>query len=199
MFNDLTGFIIFTIVTTFTPGPNNISALTFSLNVGYRRTLPYIIGIICGVFTVQIAMATALLGVSSSSIAEAIEWLKYIGAAYIIFLAYKSLKMNIEWGEESATASAPHFGYGFILQSINPKLYLFTITLLSTFVDYSRASYLSLIALCAAMSTLTFVAVSTWAAAGALIKELLQKRTYRLIFSAVMSLALIFTAYRILL
>ncbi len=199
MFNDLTGFIIFIIVTTFTPGPNNISALSFSLNMGYRRTVPYILGIICGVFAVQLAMATALLFVSSSSIAGAIEWLKYIGAAYIIFLAYKSLKMNIEWSDDSTHNRAPRFGYGFILQSINPKLYFFTITILSTFVDYSRAHYLSLIALCAAMSLLTFIAVSTWAAAGALIKELLQKRTYRIIFSAAMSLALVFTAYRILL
>ncbi len=198
MFNDFAGFIIFVMVTSFTPGPNNLSALSSSLNVGYRRTLPYIIGIICGVFLVQIAMATALLTISSSAISEWVAYLRYFGAACILYIAIKCLKMNFEEAETSeVTSTAPRFIDGFLFQAVNPKVYFFTLTIYTTFIDYSRAHFAWLVVLCLAMAALTFVSVSTWGVAGNLAGKYMRSRRARIIFTSVVVIALIFTAYRI--
>ncbi len=196
MFNDFTAFVIFVLVTTFTPGPNNITSLSFCLNQGYRKTIPYMLGIICGLFVVQLIIATALFSVSSSAISQAVDWMKYIGAAYIIYLAYKTLKMNINWDEKSLVKS--HFLDGFLFQAINPKVYFFSVTIFSTFINYTEVTFPQLLVVSALMSTLTFIAVSVWGLIGALIKQIFQNSLYTKIFGAVMSLSLLYTAYLIL-
>ena len=45
---DMLPLISFVIVTTFTPGPNNISSAAMGIAFGYRRTLPYLFGITAG-------------------------------------------------------------------------------------------------------------------------------------------------------
>ncbi len=196
MFNDLTAFAIFVVVTTFTPGPNNITSLSFCLNQGYRKSVQYMLGIICGLYVVQLSIATALFYVSSTTIAEAIGWMKYIGAAYIIYLAYKTLRMNIEWRDSDMSHS--HFLDGFLFQAINPKVYFFTTTILTTFINYEQATLPRLALLALALSGLTFVAVSTWGLVGALIKQLFANPLYTRIIGVVMSLSLLYTAYLIL-
>ncbi len=197
MFNDFVAFAIFVVVTTFTPGPNNITSLSFCLHQGYAKTLPYMLGIISGLFVVLLCLATALYSVSSTSIAEAVGWMKYIGAVYIIYLAYKTLKININW-DDSRAVSHSHYFDGFIFQAINPKLYFFCVTILSTFINYESVSYLQLILVALSMSALTFVAVSVWGLVGALIKRLFANSLYTRIFGVVMSLTLLYTAYLIL-
>ena len=58
--------ISFVIVTTFTPGPNNISSASMGVIFGYRKTFAYLVGITAGFFVVMMACAylsSALLSV----------------------------------------------------------------------------------------------------------------------------------------
>lgn len=196
MFNDFIAFAIFAIVTTFTPGPNNITSLTFCLNQGYRKTLPYLFGIISGLFLVQLSLATALYWVSSTAISEVVGWMKYLGAAYIIYLAYKTFTMSVNWQKGDPTKS--HYIDGLLFQLINPKLYFFTVTFLTTFINYDSLNYLLLIVLVASLAALTFAAVSVWGLVGALIKRMFENSLYTRVFGAIMSLSLLYTAYLIL-
>jgi cysteine/O-acetylserine efflux protein len=41
-------FIIYVIVTTFTPGPNNIMAMTNAMHDGFKRTIRFLFGIFAG-------------------------------------------------------------------------------------------------------------------------------------------------------
>ncbi|MFI3285345.1 MAG: LysE family translocator [Rikenellaceae bacterium] len=197
MFTDFTAFMLFVIVTTFTPGPNNITSLTFCLNQGYAKTVPYMLGIISGLFVVQLSLATALFSVSSSSIAEVVGWMKYLGAAYILYLAFKTFSININWNESNPLTKS-HFFDGFIFQAINPKVYFFSVTFLTTFINYDSVSYLQLTLLALALCALTFVAVSLWGVVGAVIKRVFDNNLYTRIFGAIMSLSLVYTAYLIL-
>ncbi len=196
MFTDFTAFAIFAVVTTFTPGPNNITSLTFCLNQGYRQTVPYLFGIICGLFVVQLSIATALFWVSSTAISEAVDWMKYVGSAYIIYLAYKTFTMSINW--QAGGDRRSRFIDGFLFQTINPKLYFFSVTYLTTFVNYDEVYYPWLMLTVASLASLTFVATSVWGLVGALIKEAFENSLYIRIFGAVMSLSLLYTAYLIL-
>ncbi len=196
MFNDFVSFIIFFVVTSITPGPNNITSLSFSLHHGYRRTMPYLFGIISGVFFVFFAMSILLLYAASTSLSEVLYWMRYIGSAYILFLAYKTLMMNINWQKQADTT--PHFHDGFIFQAVNPKLYFFSTTVLSTFVNYEHANIPKLFLLSLSVITMTFTCISIWAVTGAALKVVLENETYKRIFGVVLALSLVYTAYRIL-
>lgn len=197
MIIDFFSCIIFFIVTSITPGPNNITSFSFSLHHGYRRTLPYMFGIISGVFCVFLSMATLMLYAASTSLGEMLYWMRYIGAAYILYLAYKTLMMNINWQKQADTE--PRFFDGFVFQAVNPKVYFFSTTVLSTFVNFEAATFPKLVLLSFTVICATFSCASTWAITGAVLKVALQNPTYKRIFGVVMSLSLVYTAYRILL
>lgn len=195
MINDFLSFIIFFVVTSITPGPNNITSLSFSLHHGYKRTVPYMLGIISGVFCVFLTMAMLLFYAATTSLSDLFYWMRYLGAAYILFLAYKTLMMNINWQKDADREL--RFFNGFFFQAVNPKLYFFSTTVLSTFVNYDSATLPKLIMLAISVSAITFTCASTWALTGAALKVALQNPTYKRIFGVVMALSLVYTAYRI--
>ncbi len=197
MLNDLVGCAIFFAVTSITPGPNNITSLSFSLANGYRRTLPYMLGIISGVFSVSFSMALLMYFASSTDmLTQVFHYMRYVGAAYILYLTYKTLMMNVSW--QSETTSRPTFWDGYLLQPINPKLYFFTTTMLTTFVNYDEASVGRLFLLALAHIMTTFTCISIWAMTGSVLRDALQNPLYKRIFGGVMALGLLYTAYRIL-
>lgn len=140
-------------------------------------------------------MSILLLFAASSSISQVLYWMRYIGAAYIIYLAYRSLMMNINWEKESNRQ--PHFLDGFIFQAINPKLYFFSTTVLTSFVNYEFATLPKLTLLSISVMLMTFLCVSIWGVAGAFLRVALENPTYKRIFGYVMALSLIYTAIRI--
>lgn len=197
MFIDFAGFVIFALITNITPGPNNISSLSFCLHQGYKKTLPYILGIICGVATVHFVMINIFFFSSQNTvIAGVMDWLKYVGATYILYLAYKTFRMNVDWQSDASIKS--NFLDGYLLQSVNPKLYFYSLTILSTAINYDHTSYWQLLLLDVVLASITFVSVSIWGAVGAFLKQWLQNPLFIRIFGLIMSLSLVYTAYRIL-
>ena len=82
----LIAFLLFTLVMSFTPGPNNIMLLSSGVTYGFRRTLPHVAGITIG-FAFMVGAVG--LGLGTVFIAYPIlqTILKYLGAAYLIYLA----------------------------------------------------------------------------------------------------------------
>jgi threonine/homoserine/homoserine lactone efflux protein len=79
-------FVVFGAVMAFTPGPNNIMVLSSGLTYGFRRSLPHIAGIAIGV---SFMVASVGLGLGAIFIAYPVlrTILKYVGIAYLIYLA----------------------------------------------------------------------------------------------------------------
>ena len=114
----------------YTPGPANIYSLAVSLRHGRRRSLIMWLGLLTGfLVTVTImAVLTHLLGVAFG---EYVGLLKYIGATYILYLAW-----NI-WHRRGHTTGDGHgcsFWNGVMVQMTNAKMLLFDLTVFSTFV-----------------------------------------------------------------
>jgi len=192
---DMIPLISFVIVTTFTPGPNNISSASMGLVYGYKKTFNYLIGIAFGFFLVMIACAhlsSALLAV----IPVAERYLRWVGAVYILWLARGTLRSNYSFSESDGVPKA--FTKGFVLQLFNPKVAVYGLTLYSTFLApiSNRLDYLSLSALSFACTA--FVATSTWALFGAAIKEKLRNNSSKKIMNISLSILLIYTAIELL-
>ena len=181
----------FVVVTTFTPGPNNISSASMGVMFGYRKTLNYLIGISAGFFVVMIACAylsSALLNL----LPAAERYLRWIGAGYILWLAVGILQSNPSASSSEQNAMA--FTKGFMLQLFNPKVAVYGLTLYSTFLASisSRIDYLSISALSFAVTA--FAATSTWALFGAAIKKKLKNDMFRRIINISLAILLVYTA-----
>ena len=183
--------ILFVILTTFTPGPNNISSASMGVMYGYKKTFNYLIGIVSGFFVVMIACAY-LSSVLLTVIPFAERYLRWVGAGYILWLAIHILHSNYSISESNEVAKA--FTKGFVLQLFNPKVAVFGLTLYSTFLApiSSRPGYLSLSAVTFAF--IAFVATSIWALFGAGIKKKLKNNSFRKLINTSLSMLLIYTA-----
>ena len=181
----------FVVVTTFTPGPNNISSASMGVMYGYRRTMNYLFGIASGFFLVMIACASL-----SSALLTVIpvleQYLRWIGAGYIVWLAIGTMRSNYSFSESNGMNRA--FTKGFILQLFNPKVAVYGLTLYSTFLASisGRLDYLLFSAVTFALTA--FAATSTWALFGSAIKMRLKNDSFRKLINASLSVLLIYTA-----
>ena len=82
-------FISFILISAYTPGPNNIMSMLNASKVGIKKAWIFNIGIAIGFLVLMI-----LCGIFTDTLANALPMvkpvLKYIGAAYILWLAYKT-------------------------------------------------------------------------------------------------------------
>lgn len=183
-------FLLYVIVTTFTPGPNNILSMTNAVRYGYKRTLPFLLGVVCGFFVLM--LLSGLLNVGLAGWIPAIKtWLHWLGAAYLVYLAIHILRSKpIEEGGKQDALST--FRAGVVLQFLNVKGILFGVTVYSLFIvdAYQDAASIALFAVF--LSVVVFAAISTWALGGNLFRNFLRRHTRA--FNVVMAGLLLYIA-----
>lgn len=118
------------VVVGLTPGPANIYALAMSLKFGYRQAMKMWLGLLTGFYTAMLGMAllTYFMGMAFGNY---IVYLKYIGAVYILYLAYQIINGNKRMNGKHRECS---FYSGLIVQLTNAKMLLFDLTSFSAFV-----------------------------------------------------------------
>lgn len=122
------------LVNSFTPGPGNILALNTISNLGWKKGKKLIWGICCGYACVQCLCTFAIYGLNTF-LTPALSILKYIGGAYMIWLAIHIIRSK---PESNGTGEAS-FRTGFMLQLVNIKIYFYITTLLTVYlVPYFR-------------------------------------------------------------
>ena len=188
----LGNFFIYSVINAFTPGPGNILALNTVTNYGYKKGKPLFRGIFVGYYVVQIICAVFVFGVSAF-LPNVLGIMKYVGAAYILWLAVNIALSKPTTGTVEKSAS---FIKGFLLQFINVKIYLFGITALTGYVtDYSTSLWV-LLMFELMIATIGTVATLTWVGLGVLIQKAYQKH-YRVI-NIILALTLLECVYSIL-
>ena len=95
-------FLSYAVVTAVTPGPNNLMSLSNAGRLGFRRALPFNLGIWAG-FTVVMLLCTAFCGALSDLIPRIRTPMLVIGAAYMLYLAWKTFRSPpvAEGGEQT--------------------------------------------------------------------------------------------------
>ena len=158
---------------------------------GYKKTLRYLAGIVTGFFFIML-----LCGWISSTLVQALpsfeNILRIIGAVYILWLAYHTLKGSYSFKEDQQVLMG--FSKGFLLQLLNPKVIVFGLTLYSTFLGglVTNPFYLLLSALISA--GVVFCAISSWTLFGASIRTYLNHPQVNKIVNTALSLLLVYTA-----
>lgn len=191
-------WLSFSIVTTYTPGPNNISSASMGLLYGYRKSLPYLAGIAVGFFSLM--LTCALIASTLLTVFPQLQGvLRVAGAAYILWLAYSVWQAHADSSEAENEQAAPlGFGRGVLLQVLNPKAIVYGLTQYSTFLAALTGQLGWLILSAVFFAVLTFSAISLWALFGAAIRQYLKNQQVQRVVNTVLSLLLVYTALDIL-
>lgn len=183
-------FLIYSIVTIFTPGPNNVMAMANGMHQGYRKTLHFLAGIFSGFFVVLL-LGGFLNTVLSSVLPSLTRWLKILGAIYMVYLAIHIIRSKpAEDSDKGILYNS--FKAGFLMQFINVKGILYSITIFSSFIIpfYTDPNAIWLFSIFLAM--MCFVSISCWAIGGIFFRKFLLK--YYRPFNYAMGGLLIYTA-----
>ena len=138
----LLSFILAAIVLLLTPGPAVLYIVARSLDQGRLAGLVSVFSIEVGNFTHVLAATFGLSALLLSS-AFAFSIVKYLGAAYLIYLGLRKLFSRAE--PHSITSAPPQslrriFSQGVVVAIFNPKTALFFFAFLPQFVDPARGS-----------------------------------------------------------
>ena len=163
----VTNFFIYAIVNAFTPGPGNILALNTVTNYGWKNGKRLFFVIFAGYYAVQIICAIFVYGVGTF-LPNALHVMKYIGAAYILWLA---IHIAVSKPEPAADTGSASFMKGFLLQFVNVKIYMFGITALTGFIAPYSTALMVLIGFELLIATIGTIATMTWIGVGILIQK----------------------------
>ena len=188
----MVNFFIYSVINAFTPGPGNILALNTVTNYGYKKGRPLFWGIFAGYYVVQMICAIFVFGVSTF-LPDVLGIMKYIGAAYILWLA---VHIAISRPDTDSVEKSASFLKGFLLQFVNVKIYLFGITALTGYITDFSDSLWVLFLFEFIIATIGTVATLTWVGMGMLIQKIYQ-RHYRVI-NVILALTLLECVYSML-
>lgn len=186
------GFLVFALVSSITPGPNNLMMMASGVNYGVRRTLPHIAGVCLGFGGMTLAVGLGLSGIFAAA-----PWLyavlRWGAAAYILWLAYK---MTTATGVGTAVTSGRPMSFlgALAFQWVNPKAWVMALGAVTTYAEPGRLN--ADVALIAA----TFVLINipcafAWTSSGVAIKRLLKRGQTLHRFNMVMAALLVISLY----
>jgi threonine/homoserine/homoserine lactone efflux protein len=153
-------FLVTTLIVVATPGTGVIYTLSAGLSRGRRASVVAAIGCTLGIVPHMVATITGIAALLHTS-ALAFQVLKYLGVAYLLYMAWATLKDKdaIIVEKETAPRSAARvITSGILINILNPKLTIFFFAFLPQFVSTSEPnSLLRMLELSAVFMLLTFV------------------------------------------
>ena len=180
-------YLPYTLVTAFTPGPNNFICLYAVSQNGWRKGKDVLLGIAVGFICVMVLCALFCYELAKY-VPSVAGILKYVGAAYILWLAIHVALSKQENGEGRPMS----FWNGFCLEFINVKIILYAITVYTGYVLPYETSLISLLSHAICLTVIGISGCITWAAIGGALQKCIAKH-YRL-FNIIMALVLLWCA-----
>jgi threonine/homoserine/homoserine lactone efflux protein len=186
-------FVVFAVVTAFTPGPNNIMLLSSGVTHGFRRTMPHMVGVTFG-FAFMVGAVGFGLGTLFLSYPVLQSVLKFGGAAYLIYLAVLiALSGRVGPGEPNGRGPMTFWGAA-LFQWINAKGWVMVIGTVTAYAAIARYPWNILVQ--AAMSFVTAAASTvTWALFGTALRPVLASERPVRAFNILMALLLLASLY----
>lgn len=182
-------FLIYCFITAYTPGANNLLSMSNAIRLGFRRSVPFNLGILVG-FAVVMSVCTAFSATLYSYLPKIKIAMQILGAAYMLYLAWKVLKssseLNADGGKEVSFLS------GMLLQFANPKIYIYAITAMSLYILPVYHSVSALIAFTVILSLIGASGSFIWALFGSAFCKFFSKHTK--LVNTIMALLLVYCA-----
>jgi len=188
----LTALTAFALVSSITPGPNNLLLMASGANFGFWRTIPHMLGVVLGFSLMLLLVGGGLMQVFDYYPVSR-DILKTISIVYLTWLAYK-ISIAARPGQDSETTSRP---FGFIqaaaFQWVNPKAWTMALTAISIYSPSRNLETILIIALTFALVNIP--TASFWAVLGLKLQAILTDSKRLRAFNITMATLLLSSLY----
>ncbi|MBC9250821.1 lysine transporter LysE [Pseudomonas alcaligenes] len=191
----LIAFVAFAFVTSVTPGPNNMMLLASGVNFGVRRSVPHMLGISLGFMLLVICVGLGL-GQLFEQFPALYQVLRYAGAAYLIYLAWKIAGSGAPSASESRGKPFT-FVQAAAFQWVNPKAWVMAIGAITTYTP-QQGFLFNVLVIAALFALVNCPSVGLWTVAGSLLRRWLEHPLRLRLFNIGMALLLVASLYPIL-
>jgi len=186
------GFLLFALVASITPGPNNLMMMASGATFGLRRTAPHMAGVVLGFGAMTAAVGLGLAEVLKASPAL-FTVLRWAAAGYILYIAYRMV--TARGPGIAVTGEKPMSFFGAAaFQWINPKAWAMALGAVGTYAEHGR--FLADVAIIAVVFMLINVPCAlTWTGFGSGIRRWFRKPGHLKAFNWTMAVLLVASLY----
>jgi threonine/homoserine/homoserine lactone efflux protein len=185
-------FVLFAAVMFFTPGPNNIMVMSSGLTYGFRRTLPHILGVVVG-FAFMVGAVCLGFGMVFLAFPILQTILKYVGAAYLIYLAVM-IAMAGPPKPGEASRGPLTFWQGAMFQWVNVKGWVAIIGTITAYAGIAQFP-LNIVLQVLIFLLMGTASITTWTLFGSALRPFLTSPRLVRVFNIAMALLLLASLY----
>ena len=156
-------FAVFAASQVGTPGPANMAMLATGARFGFKAALPFVAGVVLGKQLIIWPIGFGLMELAARA-PWVFETLKYVSAAYIIWLAWKVANLRLNTGQSSQ--KAPGLAAGLIVHPLNPKAWAMIVGGFTAFVAPGTPTLQATATIAAVLLASQIVLHPIWAFAG---------------------------------
>jgi threonine/homoserine/homoserine lactone efflux protein len=183
--------VTFAAATSLTPGPNNVMITASGANFGFARSIPHMLGVGIG-FMVMIVAVGLGLGQVFERLPVLHEILRYGGAAYLLYLAWRIATAAPAAAEARPSSARPlSFLHAALFQWVNPKGWMMAVGALSTYTTVGGDFVAETLTIALVFGAIGLPSVALWALLGVGIGRLLQAPWALRVFNVTMAVLLV--------
>jgi len=162
--------VVFSIVSSGSPGPNNVLLWASGAAFGFGPTMPHVFGTALGIGVLALIAAAGLAAIVSAVPALAVV-MKIAASAYLLYLAWQVAGARaLERGELARPMSVVQAA---AFQAINPKGWIFALGAIAAFRPADLPVVPGSLLVAATMTVIVIPTAALWAAAGGWLGRLL--------------------------
>ena len=186
--------MMFALVSSITPGPNNLMLLASGANFGFRRSLPHMLGISLG-----FALMALLVGLGLAQMFELYPVLKLVlkvlAVTYMLYLAWKIA--NAAAPKAADEAGKPFtFLQAAAFQWVNPKAWAMALTAMTVYAPNQELAVIAVVA--GVFAAVNLPSVTFWAVLGQQAQRILTNQRRLRVFNVTMAVLLVASLYSVL-
>lgn len=188
---DIAAMLLYLTVSSITPGPNNLMSLYLGANYGLRASRRFLYGSTTG-FAVKALLCGFLNVALAQAVPAAVAYLKWLGAAYMLFLAYSMLRAGFRAEAGGAQGGEATFAAGILLQVMNVKSWIGCLSVYSVYVVAHTTAAGAVLAVALVFTALITASAFCWMSFGSVFQR--AYRAHRRGFSVVCAASLVVCA-----
>ena len=179
---------LFALVSSITPGPNNLMLMNSGANFGFKRSLPHLLGV-----TIGFVIMLVLVGLGVMQLFDFVPWsyqlLKVLCIAYLLYLAYKIASNKTPIGAKNSDTRPFSFVQASLFQWVNPKAWTMALSAVSVYAPSKGIGAVVLVGLIFGIVNLP--CVCSWTLVGQRLQVWLKDRKRLRAFNIFMAVLLV--------
>jgi len=189
----LSAFVLFAFVSSITPGPNNTMLLASGVNFGFRRSIPHALGISIGFMLLVISV-----GLGLGEVFKLLPWaytlLRYVGATYLLYLAWKIATAGGMSDSTDERGKPMTFLAAAAFQWVNPKAWIMALGAITTYTP-AEGYVTNVLVIALVFAVVNLPSVCVWLGCGTGLRNLLREPRWVRLFNGVMAGLLVLSLY----